>query len=226
MFRVMVTLVLGAILGAVLTLASQLFIQLRVMPRVEARKRREDRWERAVRDFIELLRTSLSDRATDTHAAQGLYGDLRQLEAEPGQDRDRIAKIRADHVWETRKATRAFTDLAHTRIGLLTEEIVAFMPAADEIVQLEIIARKYWLRVAMVSGWNEDDTEAEIDERWDSEYRARSELIRQARRLADLRHPPRVSLHWRWRRWGEARVRQAVTWARASVRHIAIDRAL
>jgi len=60
MFRVMVTLVLGAILGAVLTLASQLFIQLRVMPRVEARKRREDRWERAVRDFIELLRTSLS----------------------------------------------------------------------------------------------------------------------------------------------------------------------
>jgi hypothetical protein len=120
MVRAMVTLVLGAILGAVLTLASQLLIQTRVVPLVEARKRREDHWECAVRDLIELLMTSLSDGATDAHAAQGLFGDLGVLEAEPGQDREGIAKLRADHIWEVRKATRAFTAIAHTRVRLLT----------------------------------------------------------------------------------------------------------
>jgi hypothetical protein len=211
----MVNVVLGALIAAVLALASQLLIWLRVVPSVDARKRREDRWERSIRDFLELMKTSLSDRATDAHSAQGLYGDLRKLESEPGQDRDRIAGIRADHVWETRKATRAFTDLAHTRVGLLTDEIVALMPDADELFQFETLARKYWLRVAMVAGWNEDDAEAEIDKRWDGEYRARVELIKQARQLADLRHPPRVSPLRRWWRWTVIDVRHAIIYARA-----------
>jgi hypothetical protein len=224
MVRAMTNLVIGAVLGALLALASQLLIQLCVVPRVDARKRREDRWERSVRDFLELMKTSLSDRATDAHSAQGLYGDLRKLEAEPGQDRDRIAGIRADHVWETHKATRAFTNLAHTRVGLLTDEIVALIPDADELFQFETLARKYWLRVAMVAGWNEDDSEAEIDERWDGEYRVRLELIEQARLLADLRHPPRVSLLRRWWQGSVAIVRQPIIYARA--RHAVNTRTL
>jgi hypothetical protein len=209
------TLLLGAILGAASTLVVQLLVQLvvqfRIVPRAEVRKRREDRWERDLRDLIELLKTSLSDRATDASAAQGLFWDLRQLEAEPGQDRDRIAKIRGEQVWETRKATRAFTDVAHTRVGLLTDEVVAFMPAADEIAKLGFTARTYWLKVAIASGWDENDTETEIEERWKQEYEARKALISQARLLADLPHPPRVSLPRRgWRR-GKVRVRQAIT---------------
>jgi hypothetical protein len=76
------TLVLGAVLGAALTLA----VQLGVVPMVQPRARRSGHWEQAVRDLKELLMTSLSDRATDAHAAQGLYVDLLKLEAEPGQD--------------------------------------------------------------------------------------------------------------------------------------------
>ena len=212
MVRIMVTLVLGAILGAVLTLASQLLIQLRVVPRVDARKRREERWERTVRDFIELLMTSLSDHAGAAHGVQELLSDLLVLETEPGQDRDRIAKLRADHAWEVRKATRAFAELAFVRIDLLAREIVAFMPAADEIVQLDIIARKYWSQVAMVAGWNRDDTAEEINERWDGENRARIELIRQARLLADLPHPPRVPLRRRGRQRGAVHVQQTIGW--------------
>jgi hypothetical protein len=206
----MVNLFLGAVLGAALTLASQLLILIRVVPRVEARKRREDRWERTVRDFIELLMTSLTDRASEAHGVQELLSDLRVVQDEPGQDRDVIAKLRADHVWEVRKATRAFAELAFVRVDLLAREIVALVPAAVELIHLENIARKYWVSVAVVAEWNEDDTEEEIESRWDDEFQARTELISQARLLADLPHPPRVSLRRRWWRWS-ASARASVT---------------
>ena len=219
-------LVLGAFLGAALTLAVQLVIKFWVEPKMERRKQREERWQRALRDLIELLNTTVSDRGSDAQALQGLYGDLRQLEAEPGQDRERIAKIRAEKVWEARKANRAFVDLAHTRVGLLTDEILAFRPKADKIVKLGGPCRQYRTPVATASSWAENDTQAEIEECWIAEYRARVALIRQAQLLADLRHPPRASLRRRAQRWTTARVRRVIAWGRTGARRPAIGRTL
>jgi hypothetical protein len=216
---------MNLLIGAALTLAAQLIIQLGVVPMVQSRARRAGRWEQAVRDLIELLNTTVSDRGSEAQALQGLYGDLLKLEAEPGQDRDRIAKIRTDNIWETRKANRAFVDLAHTRVGLHTDEILAFRPKANEIVKLEILARQYWIRVAIASSWAENDIAADIEESWKEEYRARLALIRQARFLADLRHPPRASLRCRVQRWTAVRARRAISWARTGVRWSAIGRA-
>jgi hypothetical protein len=198
------------LIGAALALVVQLVVQLGVVPMVQSRARRAGRWEQAVRDLKELLKTSLSDRGTDARAAQGLYGDLVKLAAEPGQDPDRIARIRDNHVWEIRKATRAFTDLAHTRVGLLTDEIMAFKPGADELAKLEIISRQYWLAVAFISGWKEDDTEGEIDDRWSREYQERTALLAQVRLLAGMHRPPRASMRRRWRRRVVPRLGRAI----------------
>ena len=57
------TFVLSLVGTFVVGTATALLIQLYVVPRVETRKRREDRWERDVRELSELLTTLLSDRA-------------------------------------------------------------------------------------------------------------------------------------------------------------------
>lgn len=148
----------------------------------------------------ELLTTLLGDRAAKARPSQAFFEDLRQLEHEPEHNADKIAQFRTEHIWKTREATRAFTDLAHTRVGWLTDRIVAFGPAADEIEKFQHISRMYWLRVAIASGWDKDDTDTKVEERWQEEYKARTELIGQVKLLADLPHPPRALLRWRWSR--------------------------
>jgi hypothetical protein len=207
----MVNLVIGAILGAALALASQLFLRLRVEPGVDARKRWEDRWERNVRDLIELLMTSLNDRASSAHGVQEVFSCLGAAQDAPGQDRDGIAKLRADHAWEVRKATRAFADLAYVRVAMLIREIVGPMATADEVIQLGTLAQKYWTRVEAVNAWSQDDTYEEIEDRWDDEFQARADLICQAGLLVDLGHPPRVPLRRRLSQSGAVPACQAIS---------------
>lgn len=61
------------LIGAGLAMIAQSIIQLRVVPRVEARKRREDRWERDVLALGELLTAELPDRANEAKSAQQLF---------------------------------------------------------------------------------------------------------------------------------------------------------
>src|SRR5487761_1254296 len=65
--------------------ATALVIQLYVVPRVETRKRREDRWERDVRELSEVLTTSLTRLASEAHAAQMVF---RTVHAELGDEYD------------------------------------------------------------------------------------------------------------------------------------------
>jgi hypothetical protein len=215
---------MNLLIGAALALAAQLIVQLVVVPKVQTRARREARLEQVVRDLKELLTTAVSERSSEARVAQGLVWDLWQLEAESRQDQYRIGKIRGDQIRQARKATNAFTDLAHTRVGLLTDEIKAFRPGAPEIVQLEATARRYWLAVAFISEWRADDAETQIEKRWADEIRMRQELIRQAQLLAALPRPPRTPLRRHARYWIAGRVRSAISWARSGVRRPAISR--
>ena len=129
------TLLVTFLVGAATTLAVQWVVQIYIVPRVETRKRREERWERDVRELGELMTARLPDLAVEAQAAQGIFGHLAELEAEPGQNLSAIAASRAIQVSKTRAATSAFTDLADTRISWLADRIEALEPEAYEIVK-------------------------------------------------------------------------------------------
>jgi hypothetical protein len=69
--RVTPNALLYLLVGAGLALISQTRVQLSVVPRVEARKRREDRWERDVLLLGELLTSELPDRASAARKISG-----------------------------------------------------------------------------------------------------------------------------------------------------------
>lgn len=220
-FRIMPTLVLGTVFGAALTLTIQLIIQFYVVPKVEARKRREERWEHNVLDLGELLTTSLGDRAQEAFLEQSGFRHVRQLESAVGVDHDRVARLRSEQILKARQATAAFNNLAHTRVPWLVDRVASVGRASDEIVQFENAARRYRIQAIYVDDWSEDydsRTDITFDEAWDQERDARRALARQVNTLLDLRHPPRASLRRRWWRWGTVRVRQAIAWAGIGVR--------
>jgi hypothetical protein len=199
------TLLLTYLLGAATTLAVQLVIQLVVVPRVETRKRREDRWERNVLQLAELLATDLASSASAAKVAQLVCQDLREMAADPSADQAKIARRLPEMLTEARHATNAFRDIAHTRVGLLTRQIERLSPTAEDAAHFSGASRRYWLRVATVAMWHADENapEAELEERWDQEYKARTELIAQVTRLDELPHPPRAPLRRRLTFWNK-----------------------
>jgi hypothetical protein len=109
-----------------------------------------------------------------------------------------IAHGRTVQVSQARDATRAFTDLALTRVSWLADRITALGPEADEIAKFGCIYRQYWVRAALARMWSEDETTERVDDRWRAESEARTKLLDQVKLLADLPHPPRASLYQRW----------------------------
>jgi hypothetical protein len=183
-----------------LTLAVQVVIQLYVVPRVETRKRREDRWERNVLEFGDLLTTSLGDRAGEARSAQWLFRLTRQETSKLSEsDQAKIAQHLSERGRDARQASTVFVGVMRARVDWLADRIEAFGPAADEIIKFRHAWMTYQLRALRVSGWyeDEDQTDTAIEDGWDKESKARTELISQVKLLADLPHPPRASLRRR-----------------------------
>jgi len=206
-------LVLGAVLGAALTLAVQLVIQFCVVPRVETRKRREDRWERDVRELGELLTTQLAERADAANVEQSAFRFLLQLESTADADKDKVSHLKDEHSLKARHATAAFNDLAHTRVPWLVGRVKSIDPDSAEIVKFGTVARHHRIRAISVDDWSgvyvhpEDPT---FDEAWDQERDARRALVEQVTALLDLQHPPRASLRRRWWRRGARRIHAGI----------------
>lgn len=190
------TLLVTFLVGAATTLVVQLVIQFYAVPRVETRKRREDRWERDVRELGDLLTTELRRRAYEAHVEQGLFRDLRQLETEHGPDQRKIAQDREQQARAAEQATQAFEALLSTRIKWLTGRIENINPKAREIKKFHEAAGDYraWTVIVQVRPRPQDDdrTDAAFDEAWEKERAARTALMEQVELLADLPHPPRV----------------------------------
>lgn len=205
-------LVLGAVLGAALTLAVQLVIQFCVVPKVETRKRREDRWERDVRELGELLTTQLAERADAANVEQSAFHFVLQLESAADADQDKVSHLKHEHSLKARHATAAFNDLAHTRVPWLVGRVISIDPESAEIVKFGTVARHHRIRAISVDDWSgvyvhSDPT---FDEAWDQERDARRALVEQVTALLDLPHPPRASLRRRWWRRGARRVHAGV----------------
>jgi hypothetical protein len=176
--------IVAVLIGALAALAAQLVIQLYVVPRVETRKRREDRWERDVRELGQLLTTSLTDRANELHAAQFVYRDARGTSGNPALIA-RLAKEAEQVVFE-------YGSLIHTQVDWLIAQILRLDPEAPEIKQLDAVWLDYRVRTIEVRPIPEHDTRTddEFDESWEKERAARKTLIEQVKVLADLPHPP------------------------------------
>lgn len=207
---------LSFLVGAAITLAVQLVVQLWVVPKVETRKRREDRWERDVRELGELLAMRLADLAEEAHAAQWIYRNLRQEESDEYDPRlvDRQAR-------DMQQATWAYGSLIRAQIAWLTDRVLSIKRTAPEIVRFQKAVRNYRMQAILVRMRPEDDNRADdqFEEAWEKERAAREALIEQVKLLADMRHPPRTPLRRRlmspWRTgwaWLDGRWRTAWAW--------------
>jgi hypothetical protein len=191
------------LVGAALTLIVQMVIQLYVVPGVETRKRREDRWERDVRELGGLLAMKLPDLAEEAHAAQWVYRQLRQEKSDEYDPRlvDRQAR-------DAQQATWAYGSLIRAQIDWLIDRVLSVKPTAPEIVRFRKAERNYQVQAILVRVQPGDDnrTNDQFDEAWEKERAARKALIEQVKLLADMRHPPRVPLRRRlMSRWQKAR---------------------
>lgn len=99
-------------------MTAQALIQLRVVPRAEARKRREDRWERDVLAMGELLTAELPDRANEARSAQSvLQGVSADLDRQGvGPDDERRREIERGLAEEADRDVKSYRALARTRV--------------------------------------------------------------------------------------------------------------
>ena len=184
--------VVAVLIGALAALAAQLVIQLYVVPRVETRKRREDRWERDVRELGQLLTTSLTDQANELYAAQLVYRDARNTSGNPAL----IAQLAK----EGEQVVFGYGSLMNTQVDWLIAQILRLDQEAPEIERLDAAWLDYRIRTIEVRPLPDHDTRTddEFDKSWEKERAARKALIDQVKVLADLPRPP----HPPWVRQG------------------------
>lgn len=180
-----------------LTAGLTLLVQLYIVPRVETRKRREDRWERNVLELGELLTTQVGRLAQEARSEQSMMRFLyRDLEGLADIDQKLLEKDRRESGPKARQATEDFHDLVNTRVDWLEDRIRSFTsPGPPVIGEFDSAARTYWLAAMTLLCTPPDlDTRTDdvFDREWTREREARTGLISQVKRLADLPHPPRV----------------------------------
>lgn len=175
--------VIGAASALVTALVVQLVVQFWVVPKVETRKRREDRWERDVRELYSLVAISLPELANDAWAAQALYIDA---SSDPELDAKELAK-------EQGKATRVYGSFIGSEMDMQIDRVLSINPKASELAKLEKLYKGYEHRSVFVRGLPKPGTDAleELDKTWGKEGEARKALTAQVKLLAYMRRPPR-----------------------------------
>jgi hypothetical protein len=186
-----VTQLLYLLVGAGLTMAAQAVIQLRVVPRVEARKRREDRWERDVLALGELLTAELPDRANDARSAQrvlqGVSADLGARGVEPDHKRE----VERELTEEANRCVKSYKALARTRVEWLLNRIVGIAPQHVEIEKFILLHMRFYMASTVCTFYTrpDDDFDEEKFERyWKDERERRKELTEAIETM--VRNPP------------------------------------
>jgi hypothetical protein len=167
--------------------ATALLIQLYVVPRVETRKRREERWERDVRELHEVLAARLTSLANQAFIAQFVYRHVRD------EKTDEYSPAAVSHQSrEAREATWAYGGLIGAQIDLLMDRVLSINPNAPELAKLKRVNRNFQQKAIFVQPLPGDDTrtDEEFHKTWEKENDARKALTEQVKVLAHMRHPP------------------------------------
>ncbi len=182
------------LVGAAATLAVQMIIQFYAVPRVEARKRREERWERDVLDFGELLTTQVGELSSQARIAQMTNRVAEALDP-ADWDEDELERERRKYDQGARDASSTFLDLIRTRVEWMVERIesIAGTTPPKIIDDFSMAALRYRMTTVTLSYWHEPKPESDEDFQaaWDKERTDRQALIGEVKKLALLPHPPR-----------------------------------
>jgi hypothetical protein len=186
---------LGAVFAFLFSLTIALLVQLVVVPRVEARKRREERWERDVLTLGELLTAELPGlaRTVRTHmwVTQSLSRDLPDVEDIDPERREALIREMEE---DTRKSTAAFRAVADVRVEWLVGRLVKLDPENADLKRLAGLWRSFDLAVKFFIIWErryENYDEDRFNNAWSRYERCLSDLTAAVIQLADLPHPPR-----------------------------------
>lgn len=177
--------------GAVLAMAAQAVVQLRIVPRVEARKRREDRWEKDVLALGELLTAELPDRANDARSAQyvlqGVSADLDARGVEPAHRREVERELRE----EANRCVKSYKALARTRVQWLVNRIVGIAPQHVEVEKFIVLHTRFYMVSTMCTHYarpERDFDEERFERYWKDEGKLRKELTAAVEEL--IGNPP------------------------------------
>jgi hypothetical protein len=183
------------LVGAATTLVTQMVIQFQVVPRVDARRRREERWERNLIDLGELLTTEVPSHSQEAQLQQSIFRGLREHQGDSQYDQERLTSGIIETREATRQATRNFVDLIRSRVDWLADRVIAHMMETPEVAEFVRVSYLYRLTVLDIGAWSPDDDrpEAEFEEIWQQEHDRRFALLKQVKILVDVRHPPRPS---------------------------------
>lgn len=182
------------LIGALFTLGVHASLQLVIVPRVEARKRREDRWERDVLTLGELLSHEVTERARNADHATAALVHFEGLRGDPTLDAEKLTKVIKKQRTDAVEAMRAFEAVARTRVDWLVKSVTRIAPDSPQLLAFQNASRLYTLRVLGTTflTWSETDrSETEQSAAWTQERDARGKLIEAIEDLADAAVPPR-----------------------------------
>lgn len=183
------------LIGAALTLLTQLTVQLYVIPRVEARKRREDRWENDVLALGELLTAKLPRLAREAelelwsmHTFHRMLDSVEDIDDARREIKQQELKKKAD------EAVDRYLALADIRAGWLVDRIVCINPHAKTLAGLQKRWRLFHLRtIGCTTLWDfvgdEDFKEEDFKRAWAMEAEQRKNLTAIVSDLAHARPP-------------------------------------
>ena len=184
------------LLGAASAFAVQFLIEIYVVPRVDTRKRREERWEKDVLDFGELLSTSVQELAGKARGAQWMVQLVSSGQLKPDYSDDQLDAYLAELRRDSQQATREFTELMSVRPDWIADRIIEFRANSDQIAEFGLAWRRYRLNLLNIEATKYGEVpESDFEAYWDSERTLRTGLLSQVKALGRLRHPPRSS--WR-----------------------------
>jgi hypothetical protein len=188
----------GLLVGAFLAFAFSMITQFYVVPRIEARERREDRWERDVLALGELLTNELPrlalDARRDTYALQYLVPKLAEAES-PTQRNPIVREIRE----KARTSVASYQSAAVSRVRWLVDRIVGFAPDVAELRMLGSRGRMFELQAMLCTFWEMEAVDFSADKfghEWAEHDKRLIALTKEITQLARLPHPPRQPYRW------------------------------
>jgi hypothetical protein len=191
----------GFVAGAGITLSTQVLLQFYVTPRVEARKRREDRWERDLVELTDLVAGELTKRANAASNSVNayMYGLSRINDPDnPATKTPQMQELVAGWQAEAEATQSAFDDVAEGRVRLLLERVTKFSPGSRELAHAEQRSRGYQIAAMMTRSWtffkhfDELPDGDKVERQWEDEHRKRQDLIKALAPLSGRPMPPRA----------------------------------
>lgn len=186
--------IIGVLLGGGVTLVAQTVLQLVIIPRVDARKRREDRWERDVLSLGELLTDELSNAASKARHDQWLLNTLHiSLKNSIDVDPKKAKQLRDELLESASESTARFRSLATVRMKWLGERVVSLAPKSPNLRKLSRQLRFYEvsaLGCTLYDYCDDNFDNEQFEQNWDRERTSAKDLTATVADLAHQSRPP------------------------------------